>query len=136
MNGGGWMSGMNGTDSAPNGQGYMKLVLWQKAMDLVPGIYKAVREFPAYERFGMADQIRRAAISVVANIAEGHGRESPKAFLHYLSISRGSLAELHTLVMTAERLDYLNTDECRIFSIQIVAIRRLLNALSDRLRRA
>ena len=86
---------------------YRDLVVWQRAIDLVPQIYAVVRKLPREETYALGDQLQRAAISIPANIAEGQGRRHPREFLQYLAIARGSLAELNTLLILAQRLDYL-----------------------------
>ena len=86
---------------------YRDLVVWQRAIDLVPRIYAVVRKLPREETYALGDQLRRASISVPANIAEGQGRRHPREFLQYLAIARGSLAELNTLLILAQRLGYL-----------------------------
>ncbi len=86
---------------------YQDLKVWQKAMDLVPRLYQITAGLPSSERFALADQIRRASISVPANIAEGHSQRSTRGFLRYLGIARASLSELSTLLLIAERLTYL-----------------------------
>ena len=87
---------------------YRDLVVWQRAIDLVPCIYFVARTLPPEERYALGDQLRRAAISIPANIAEGQARQHPKEFLQHLTIARGSLAELDTLLLLAKRLDYLD----------------------------
>jgi four helix bundle protein len=82
---------------------YRDLIVWQKAMDLVVEVYRLSQTFPATEKFGLASQIQRAAVSP-SNIAEGHARKSSGAFVNHLSIAAGSLAELETQIMLAERL--------------------------------
>jgi four helix bundle protein len=86
---------------------YRDLVVWQRAIDLMPHIYAVIRKLPREETYALGDQLRRAAISIPANIAEGQGRQHPREFLQYLAIARGSLAELNTLLIIAQRLDYL-----------------------------
>ena len=83
---------------------YRDLLVWQKAMDLVVEIYRLSQTFPAHEKFGLASQIQRAAVSIPSNIAEGHARKSSGAFINHLSIAAGSLAELETQIKLAERL--------------------------------
>lgn len=86
---------------------YSDLVAWQKAMDLVQTIYKATGQSPKEEVYGLTSQIRRAAVSVPSNIAEGQGRKSTKEFMHHLSIAYGSLMEVETQILIAQRLDYI-----------------------------
>lgn len=85
---------------------YRDLEVWQVAMDLVVACYKISSGFPTDERFGLTSQLRRATVSVPANIAEGHGRSATKAFLNYLSIASGSLKESETHLLIAVRLGY------------------------------
>lgn len=86
---------------------YKDLIAWQKAMDLVQAIYDATDEFPKREVYSLTDQIRRAAVSIPSNIAEGQAHFSNKEFLHFLRHSRGSLAELETQILIAQRRKYL-----------------------------
>lgn len=89
-------------------ESYRDLDAWRKAMDLTVAVYRLSRKLPAEERFGLVSQIRRAATSVPANIAEGHGRRTTGEFLQALSVSRGSLSELKTHLELIVRLDYLD----------------------------
>jgi four helix bundle protein len=86
---------------------YNDLIAWQKAMDLVEQIYKITRSFPKEELYGLTSQVRRAAISVPSNIAEGHCRNGRREFVHHLSIALGSLGEVETQLILAHRLGYL-----------------------------
>ena len=90
---------------------YSELIVWQKAMDLVTELYTLTGAFPQIERFGLVAQLQRAAVSVPANIAEGHGRKSTGAYLNHISIANGSLMEVETLVQVASRLGYLTQDQ-------------------------
>jgi four helix bundle protein len=92
-------------------QSYRDLRAWQISMDVVVFVYKETRSFPKDERFGMVDQMRRASVSVPCNISEGSSRLTVGEFLNSLSIARGSHAELETLVIAAERLGYLSSEE-------------------------
>ncbi len=83
---------------------YRDLSVWQRAMDMTSSVYRLTAELPADERFGLVSQARRAAVSVPANIAEGHRRSSTRDYLRFLSIAAGSLAELETLLELASRL--------------------------------
>jgi four helix bundle protein len=86
---------------------FRDLCIWQAGMELVKVVYQLARSLPREERFELSDQMRRAAISVPTNIAEGHARRHTKEYLQHLSIARGSLAELLTLILLTEQLDYL-----------------------------
>jgi four helix bundle protein len=88
-------------------QQYGQLLVWQKAMDLAVLSYQITRAFPTEERYGLTSQIRRAAVSVPANIAEGHSRFHTKEFSNHLSMARGSLAEVETLLMISQRVGLL-----------------------------
>ena len=89
---------------------YRDLVVWREGIDLVTNIYALSRTFPGEEKYALSDQMQRAAVSIPANIAEGHARSSRKEFLHFLSISLGSLAELETHLTIANKLKYLALD--------------------------
>jgi four helix bundle protein len=90
------------------GHGYRDLIAWQKAMDFVENVYCATRDWPAEELYGLTNQVRRAAVSIPANIAEGQGRHSPKEFQQHISIAKGSLHEVETHLLIAHRLRYIN----------------------------
>jgi four helix bundle protein len=93
-------------------QGYRDLVVWQKSMTLVEIVYRATRGFPTEERYGLVAQVRRAAVSVPANIAEGHGRTTKGEYANQLSVARGSLKELETLSELSRRLEMMDALEC------------------------
>jgi four helix bundle protein len=112
---------------------YRDLIVWQKAMDLVVEIYRLSQTFPAIEKYGLASQIQRAAVSIPSNIAEGHARKSSGAFLNHLSIAAGSLAELETQVVLAQRLDYCNEVTSRSLLNITDEIGRMLNGLKNSL---
>ena len=88
--------------------GYQNLKAWQKAMDLAEIIFTLTQAWPAVERYRLTDQILRAVVSVPANIAEGQGRRSSRDFIRFLSIATGSLHEVETHLLIAERLHYLD----------------------------
>src|SRR5438445_13498081 len=92
-------------------QHYQQLLVWQKAMDVAVLCYEITRPFPVEERYGLISQIRRAGVSVPANIAEGHCRFHTKEFLNHLSIARGSLGELDTELMISQRIGFLQEDQ-------------------------
>jgi four helix bundle protein len=112
------------------------LIVWQRGIDLVEQVYVVSSEWPSSELYGLTNQARRAAISIPANIAEGQGRGSTKEFARFLSIARGSLRELETHLVIAQRLRFLAQSEFdRIQSI-IDEVGRLLQGLSRRLNSA
>ena len=113
---------------------YKDLEVWKKAMDLVVACYKLTEAFPRDEAYGLTSQLRRAAVSVPANIAEGHARAFLKEYLHHLSISYGSLAELETHLEIASRLGYVNTTQTQAVLSQAAEIGRMLNGLMSALR--
>jgi four helix bundle protein len=90
---------------------FRDLRVWQVAMDLVEQVYVLTQMFPKHEMYGLTSQMRRAAISIPSNIAEGHTRAHSKEYLQHLSIARGSLAELQTQLEIALRLKYCSADE-------------------------
>jgi four helix bundle protein len=105
------------------------LIAWQKAMDLVIAVYEASKLFPKDEVYGLTSQMRRAAISIPANIAEGQGRRSKSEFGNFLSHSRGSLLELDTHLEIARRLNYLSEDNHARIQDQAREVGRIINGL-------
>ncbi len=95
------------------GQDYRDLLAWQRAMELAELVYAATRRFPPDERFTLTSQMRRAAISIASNIAEGQGRFSPGEFRQFLSNAMGSAREIETQLLLAERLQYVQESESR-----------------------
>ncbi len=113
---------------------YSDLIAWQKAMDLVVLVYEATEPFPPKERYGLTNQLRRAAVSVPSNIAEGQGRSTTRDFLRCLSIASGSLQELETQLLIARRLNYLE-EPFRPGLFELTKeVARLLNGLRNSLR--
>ena len=90
---------------------HRELDVWKKAMDMVVAVYGLTADFPAQERYGLASQMQRAAVSIPANIAEGYGRVHRGNYLHHLSIARGSLAELETHIALAVRLQFVEREK-------------------------
>ena len=88
-------------------QSYVDLKVWQKSMDLVSNIYALTKKLPEEERFGLTSQMRRAAVSIPSNIAEGHSRTSGREFARFLSVAQGSKAELETQLHICERVGIL-----------------------------
>ena len=112
---------------------YRDLLVWKKAMDWTEQVYAATRNWPSDERFGLTSQLRRSAVSVPSNIAEGCARRSTADFLRFLSIARGSLAEAETQLLLGRRLTYL--DEAQLQSLLEAAdeISRMLAGLIAKL---
>lgn len=115
--------------------GYSELKVWQKSIDFAESVYWLSAEFPADERFGVTAQIRRSAVSVAANIAEGAERHGAKEFLHFLGIASGSLAETSTFLILAQRLKFADSEKIRRVQAQGEEIGRMLNGLKGSLRR-
>ncbi|HEY1422754.1 MAG TPA: four helix bundle protein [Candidatus Acidoferrum sp.] len=108
---------------------YRDLQVWQKAMDLVENCYQVSRSLPKDELFGLTSQIRRAAVSVPANIAEGFGRWHRKEYVHHLRMAAGSVTELETHLLIAGRLRYLQSDAVQYLLKATDEIGRMLNGL-------
>jgi four helix bundle protein len=90
---------------------YKDLLIWQKGLDLAVNVYQLTKDFPESEKFALSSQIRRSASSIPANIAEGYGRQSTKSYSQFVKISRGSLYELETHLLLAEKLEYIASKE-------------------------
>jgi len=110
---------------------YQDLKVWQKAIDLTAEIYRLVKCLPRDEQYALSDQMRRAAVSVPSNIAEGRGRGTNKEFVHYLLMSRGSLWELSTQLVICERLHYLDQTQTTHVRQLITEISKMINALAN-----
>jgi len=108
---------------------YQELIVWQKAMDLIASVYKVSRTFPREEVYALTSQIRRAAVSIASNIAEGQGRRTTSDFLRHLSIAYGSLLETETQLLIAKRLRYLGNTNLEEVMNQTAEVGRLLNGL-------
>jgi four helix bundle protein len=108
---------------------YKELTAWQRSMDLVREVYRSTRSFPREELFGLSSQMRRAAVSVPSNIAEGKGRYSRKELIQFLYKARGSLMELETQIIIARDLDYLNEGAGQTLSTRTLEVTRILNGL-------
>jgi four helix bundle protein len=101
------------TSERPRVESYRDHIVWQKSLNLVVAIYRETEEWPQQERFGLVQQLRRCAVSVPSNIAEGQGRRSDREFVHFLRIAHGSLREAETQVTLGQRLGYcsIGTEE-------------------------
>ena len=114
---------------------FEKLDVWQKAIALADVIYSDTRSFPADERFGLTNQMRRSVISVPSNIAEGKGRYSQRDFLHFLLQARGSINEVETQLLLAQDLDYLPEEQTNQLLAQSKELGKILNGLISSLRK-
>ena len=112
---------------------YRDLLVWQKAMDLARQVYELSKSFPPAEQFGLTSQIRRSAVSVVSNIAEGQGRETPGDFARFLNIARGSLAELQTQLILAGNLDLCDSGKADPVLASSEEVGRMLRGLRNSL---
>ena len=115
-------------------RGFEDLEVWRKGMDLVMQVYGLTKPFPSDERYGLTAQLRRAAVSIPSNIAEGRGRFGLRSFLYHLSVATGSLMELETQLRIAARLEYLKPEQARTLLEQLGEVRRLLAGLVRSLR--
>lgn len=118
------------------GESYRNLIAWQKAIRLVTDVYVATRAFPREELYGLTNQLRRAAVSVPSNIAEGQARFSRREFHHFLSLARGSLVEIETQLQIAENLGYLRAAESGPLLAEAAELGRVLNGLIASVKRS
>jgi len=108
---------------------YRNLLIWQKSVDLVTRIYSVTNTFPKEEAYGLTSQVRRCAVSIPSNIAEGSGRNSKKEFLNFLSISHGSSYELDTQLTIANNVGLLSEEQFRELSESILEIQKMNSGL-------
>lgn len=108
---------------------YTDLTVWQASMELAVNMYECSKTFPREENYGLRSQLRRAAVSVSSNIAEGKGRASDKELTHFLAQARGSLFEVETQIVIAERLGYVKAHERESILEQTSRVGKLLNGL-------
>ncbi len=109
---------------------YRDLEVWKLSLSLVEDIYKATATFPASENYGLSQQIRRAAVSIPSNIAEGQFRNSSKEFRQFLAIALGSSAELETQLIIANKVNYLSTEELSGLLNNMEIIMKMVKKLS------
>lgn len=114
---------------------YQDLQVWRKALDWAETVYAATSRWPKDERFGLISQVRRAAVSVASNIAEGAARRSTGEFIHFVGMAQGSLAEAETQLILARRFDYLTDADAKSLQAASAEISRMLAALSSALKR-
>jgi four helix bundle protein len=117
----------------PKAQGYRDLVVWQKGIALAREIYLLTKKLPSDEKFGLVSQMRRAAVSVPSNIAEGQARHTTGEFVQFISHAEGSVAELDTQLTLCEQLKLLSPTECQSAASLLDELRRMLNSLRRKL---
>jgi four helix bundle protein len=115
--------------TTPKVGGFKDLLVWRKGIQLVKEIYKLTNSFPADEKFGLISQMRRAAVSIPSNIAEGQARKTTGEFIQFLSHAEGSLAELDTHLVLAVELGYSNTSQVASATDLVSELKRMLNGL-------
>lgn len=112
---------------------FRDLAVWNRSMELVVAVYDLTRAFPRDERRSLTDQMRRAAVSIPSNIAEGHSRIHRKEFLHFLAIARSSLKEVETQLLIAERVRYVTDEQVKPALALCDEVSRMLRAMSNAL---
>lgn len=113
---------------------YRELEVWAKAMDVASATYVMVREMPKQEEYRLTSQLVRAAVSIPANIAEGHARSTRKDYAHFVSIARGSAAELETLLLLTARAEFVSESKVSALLQEVERVSRMLNRLHTRLK--
>ena len=113
---------------------YRELIVWQKSMKLVTLVYQQSTDFPSQEMYGLTNQIRRYAISIPSNVAEGFGRNHTKEYIRFLEISRGSLYELQTQLEIAFNLKFLTLDNFEQLAKMSLEIEKMLNSLISKIK--
>lgn len=114
-------------------QNFKDLIVWQKSMALVTEVFRFTKDFPSEEKFGLINQMRRAAVSIPSNIAEGHVRNSRKVFKQFIAIARGSCAELETQNLISRSLGFVNETDFRKLEDQIIQVAKMLSAFNAQL---
>ena len=114
-------------------QTYRDLIVWQKSLELVEIIYATTQDLPETEKFGLTNQMRRAAVSIPSNIAEGHERQSTKDFAHFLTIARGSAAELETQIIISAKLQFIKRQKTEELLTKTSEIKKMLFSLRKKL---
>jgi four helix bundle protein len=109
--------------------GHRDLIAWQRAMELVTELYRVTSTFPREELYGLVSQLRRAAVSVPSNLAEGNSRNSRNEFHHFIGQARGSLAEIETQIEIARNLGFVTAEACNVLLAKVDGVGRLLAGL-------
>ncbi|AAZ96606.1 conserved hypothetical protein [Thiobacillus denitrificans ATCC 25259] len=114
-------------------QNYRDLKVWQSAMELAESVYRITGPFPSHETYGLTGQLRRAAVSIPSNLAEGHARSTTRDYLRFVGIAQGSLAEAETQIELVHRLGAVPTDDLRTMLEQTNELGRMLHGLRSAL---
>ena len=117
-------------------KGYKNLIAWQKSVDLVTQTYILSKSFPKEELYGLTSQIRRAAVSISSNLAEGYGRSSRKEYIYFISIAIGSATELETLFIIASKLQLVNGDAYDVLDKNLQELLKILFKLRSSLQKS
>ncbi len=113
---------------------FRELKAWQLGMDLAERVYLLTDSFPKSETYGITSQIRRSAVSIPSNLAEGNGRDSTKEFLHFIAIAVGSICELETQLLLSQRLKYINMSDLETVLALLTETRRTIRGLQKALK--
>ncbi len=108
---------------------FKELNVWQESMTLAKDVFKATRNFPAEEKYGLTSQMNRCSVSVASNIAEGAGRGSSKEFGHFLSIALGSCFELETQLLLSNEFEYITKEQTLLLTERVCKVQKMLNGL-------
>jgi four helix bundle protein len=120
---------LGGKDTTMQVKSYQDLIAWQKAISLVTEIYRLTAQFPGQEIYGLTSQLRRASVSIPSNIAEGHGRATKGEYIQFLGHARGSLCEVQTQILIAQRLGYIPQEQEHTVIAMTDELGRILNGL-------
>ena len=124
---------MQNMNNVGNPKSFKDLLVWQRGIQLVKGVYLLTRGFPSEEKFGLISQMRRAAVSIPSNIAEGQARNTTGEFIQFLAIAQGSLAELETQLIVAAELGFCSSEAIGEISENILQLKKMLYALRAKL---
>ncbi len=115
-------------------KGYKNLIAWQKSVDFISQVYETTKLYPKEELYGLTNQIRRSAVSIAANLAEGYGRSSRKEYINFISIAIGSATELETLLIISKKLNFIESDNYYLLENNLQEILKILFKLRSSLK--
>lgn len=114
-------------------ESYKDLLIWQRSIDLTVKVYDLIKDLPESEKYALSQQIKRCAVSIPSNIAEGWGRKSDKSFSYFLSVSKGSLFELNTQLIIASKLEYISKINAEDIEKEIDELGKMINSLMNKI---